>query len=153
MCRYGPETDDNRQKTVKLHEVKRLATIVLLLIFLLVSILMPYGNFSDNYATRILYQEEQREDPDLNVSEFIFEKLLCIGQLFEDEDDAVPPASAHHIPVHNMHLQASSFECYRPAIRILELPKPSEKPSCVFRDNKFARDFSTGIFHPPSSLS
>jgi len=133
--------------------VKTLATILLLLIFLLVSILMPYGNFSDNYATRIVYQEEQRQDPDLNVSEFIFEKLLCIGQLFEDEDDEVSPPPGHHVPVHNMHLQASSYECYRPFIREMELPKPSEKPRCLFRDNKFAIDFSAGIFHPPSVLS
>ena len=116
---------------------------------------MPYGNFNDNYATRMLYDLEQQEDPDLNFGEFVFEKLLCIGQLFEqdDDDDEQDLPGKNPQPVQSMDLQASFAECYKPAIKMQELPVIAAKPTCQFKDNKFAREYSSFVFHPPASLS
>ena len=136
--------------------LKVLTTILLLIIFLFVSILMPYANFDDNGAAREVYDEQQQEDPDLSMGEFIFEKLLCIGQLFNDEDDADEPGS---IPIQKQHptqamqIQAGFLECYKVTIKIQELPISPIKQICEFKDNKFGREFSSFIFHPPAGLS
>ena len=116
---------------------------------------MPYGNFDDNYATRLLYNQQQREDPDLNISEFIFEKLLCFGELFEDEDDddqdEIPLQNPQ--PVQSLQIQAGFLECAKPVIKVQELPEKVEKPTCLFKENKFSRDFSSAVFHPPATIS
>ena len=52
---------------------------------------MPYANFDDNSAPKMVYAQEQQEDPDLDFGEFIFEKLLCIGQIFDSDDDDDQP--------------------------------------------------------------
>jgi hypothetical protein len=132
--------------------LKKLATILLLLIFIFVSIIMPYGNFDDNYATRLLYNQQQKQDPDLNIGEFVFDRLLRIGGLFEDEDDDddqdVPLKNQQ--PVQSLHIQAGFLECYKPVIKMQELPEPVTKPTCLFKENKFSREFSSPVFHPPA---
>jgi hypothetical protein len=142
--------------SVPYSQLKQLAAILLLVIFLFVSIIMPYGNFNDNYATRLLYNQQQREDPDLNISEFIFEKLLCFGELFEDEDDDDEPEDMplnDPQPVQSLQLQAGFLECNKPVIKMQELPETPVKPTCVFKENKFSREFSSAVFHPPAAIS
>lgn len=116
---------------------------------------MPYGNFDDNYATRLLYNLQQKQDPDLNISEFVFEKLLYVGGLFEDEDDddmgELPLKNPQ--PVQALHIQAGFLECYKPVIKVQELPKTEAKPTCLFKENKFSREFSSSVFHPPAVVS
>ena len=133
--------------------MKGLAAILLLIVFLFVSILMPYANFDDNSATRMVYDQQQRQDPDLNFGEFVFEKLLCIGQFFDDDDDADEPHSqpipAQH-PLQALQIQTGFLECYRVIIKMQELPALPEQQTCEFKDNKFAREFSSFIFHPPA---
>jgi hypothetical protein len=133
-------------------QLKRLAAILLLVIFLFVSIIMPYGNFDDNYATRLLYSQQQKQDPDLSISEFVFDRLLRIGGLFEDEDDddqdEAPLKDPQ--PVQSLHIQAGFLECYKPVIKMQELPEAVVKPTCLFKENKFSREFSSSVFHPPA---
>jgi hypothetical protein len=128
---------------------------VLLVIFIFVSIIMPYGNFDDNYTTRLLYNQQQKQDPDLNISEFIFDRLLRVGELFEDEDDDdrddIPIKNPQ--PVQSLHIQAGFLECYKPLIKIQELPEAVVKPTCIFKENKISRDFSSSVFHPPAIIS
>ena len=135
--------------------MKKIATILLLIIFLFVSIVMPYGNFEDTYATRLLYSEQQNEDPDLNMSEFIFEKLLFVGGWFEhgDEDEPGDTPAKHPGPVQILHIQSGFLDYYRPLIKMQVLPDPIAKPTCLFKENKFDRKFSFPIFHPPSLMS
>jgi len=114
---------------------------------------MPYGNFDDNYVTRLLYSEQQKQDPDLNFGEFVFDRLLQVGSLFDDDDDdddatQMPLANPH--PVQSLNIQAGFLECYRPIIKMQELPDKVEKPTCLFRENKFSREFISSIFHPPA---
>ena len=129
------------------------ATILLLFVFLFVSILMPYANFDDNSATRMVYDQQQRQDPDLNFGEFVFEKLLCVGQIFEDDDDADEPGS---VPIQKQHplqplqIQTGFLECYKVVIKIQELPASPVRQTCEFKDNKLGREFSSFIFHPPA---
>ena len=114
---------------------------------------MPYANFDDNSSTRMVYDQQQRQDPDLNFGEFVFEKLLCMGQFFGNDDDAAEPGS---IPIQKQHplqplqIQTGFLECYKPTIKIQELPELSVKQVCEFKDNKFSREFSSFIFHPPA---
>lgn len=112
---------------------------------------MPYGNFDDNFATRNLYNQQQNQDPDLTLSEFVFARLLCVGELFEDEDDDEEEMPLKNsLPVQTFHIQAGSLECNKPVIKVQELPQPIAKPTCLFRENKFSREFPSAIFHPPA---
>lgn len=114
---------------------------------------MPYGNFDDNYATRLLYNLQQKQDPDLNISEFVFEKLLYVGGLFEEDDDDMGDMPLKNPqPVQSLHIQAGFLECYKPSIKVQELPKMVAKPTCLFKENKFSREFSSLVFHPPAVL-
>jgi hypothetical protein len=115
---------------------------------------MPYGNFDDNYATRLLYNEQQKQDPDLSINEFVFDRLLCIGELFDDDDDDMDEMPLKNPqPVQSLQIQAGFLECYKPVIRIQELPEKIAKPTCLFKEDKFSREFSSAIFHPPAVLS
>jgi hypothetical protein len=114
---------------------------------------MPYANFDDNSSTRMVFDQQQRQDPDLNFGEFVFEKLLCIGQIFEDDEDADEPGN---VPIQKQHpsqplqIQTGFLECYKVVIKIQDLPVLPVKQTCEFKDNKFAREFSSFIFHPPA---
>jgi hypothetical protein len=115
---------------------------------------MPYGNFDDNYVTRLLYSEQQKQDPDLDMGEFVFNRLLRVGSLFDDDDDdqdQTPLKSPH--PVQSLNIQAGFLECYKPVIKMQEMPEKVEKPTCFFKDNKFSREFTSSIFHPPAVVS
>jgi hypothetical protein len=117
---------------------------------------MPYGNFDDNYATRLVYNEQQNHDPDLTLGEFVFDKLLRIGELFETDDDdddtnPVPFQSPH--PVQSLQIQSGILQCDKPAVKMIELPEPEAKPTCAFRENKISRDYTSPIFHPPAILA
>jgi hypothetical protein len=113
---------------------------------------MPYGNFDDNYATRILYNQQQNQDPDLTLGEFIFDRLLWVGELFDDDDDddenTIPLKSPE--PIQSLHIQAGFLECYKPAIKVQEIQEPAVKPTCLFKETKLSREFSSSIFHPPA---
>lgn len=113
---------------------------------------MPYGNFEDNYVTNLLYAQQQNQDPDLSVGEFIFDRLLRIGGLFEgDEDDDcndIPFKSAQ--PIQSLQIQAGFLECCKPVFKIQVSPQPVAKPRCGFKENKFSREFPVAVFHPPA---
>jgi hypothetical protein len=117
---------------------------------------MPYGNFDDNFATRILYSQQQNQDPDLNIGEFVFDRLLRIGGLFEDEDDDDDHDQAplkDPQPFQSLQIQAGFWECYKPVIKMQELPEAVAKPTCLFKESKFSREFSSPVFHPPAAVS
>lgn len=120
---------------------------------------MPYANFNDNDATKEVYDQQQQKDPDLNLGEFIFTKLLCIGQLFDsgDEDEEAPLPQNLPIknqqPLQTIQLQAGSLDCTRSVIKLQESSALAEKPTCFFRENKFSFDFHASIFHPPAFIS
>lgn len=120
------------------------------------TIIMPYANFDDNDATKEVYDQQQQKDPDLSLGEFIFTKLLCIGQLFDDGDDDDDDAVPQNLPLKNqqplqtLQLQAGFLDCNRLVIKVQDAPAISEKPTCSFRENKFSFDFHASVFHPPA---
>ena len=114
---------------------------------------MPYCNFDDTHSLRSMYHESQEEDRDMNISEFIFEKLLTIGELFEDEEDEKDiPKNHHPAPLEMQPLQSGSLFCLKIIIVEKETEPVAAKPSCLFRENKFSFDFHAPIFHPPATL-
>lgn len=116
---------------------------------------MPYGNFDDNYSTRILFSQQKEEDPDLTLTEFVFGKLLYVWDLIDPDDDAVPvktPAD-NSLPLQTVQIQTGSIELSKPFTRIEEPAEIKNKPTCYFRDNKFDRKFPSPIFHPPAYIS
>ena len=132
--------------------MKNLATISILVIFVFDSILMPYGNFNDNYAARLLSKQQQKEDPDLGLTGFIFEKLLSMSDPFEDDDRDHPPLKSSQ-PIQSLQIQAGYFECYKLAMKMQDPPETVAKPTCFFKENKLGREFSTSIFRPPAVMS
>ena len=114
---------------------------------------MPYANFDDNSSTRMVYDQQQQEDPDLDFGEFIFEKLLCLGQFFDsddDDDESDDQPRQDQLPLQSIQIQAGFLECYKIIIKVQELPTSPERQTFEFKDNKFAREFSIFIFHPPA---
>ncbi|MBK5271842.1 MAG: hypothetical protein JJE22_12595 [Bacteroidia bacterium] len=117
---------------------------------------MPYSNFDDTGSLFSSFQESQREDADMNISEFLFNKLLTIGELFDqgdDDEEQSIPKDHHPIPIQVQPLQSGSLYCSK-IINFEQDKKPvPEKPSCFFIDNKFSFDFHASIFHPPSCMN
>jgi hypothetical protein len=115
---------------------------------------MPYANFDDNNATKDVYSQQQQQDPDLNICEFIFEKLLCIGQIFDsdDDEDEIPQdlPLKNQQPLQAIQIQSGFMDCAKAAIKIQEFPSVEEKPTCIFREKMFSADFHAAVFHPPA---
>ena len=113
---------------------------------------MPYGNFEDNFATRLVYDQQQEQDPDLTLSEFIFGKLLYVGDLIDKDDDALPPKPPlKDSPIQTLQIQAGCIDIQKPEMKLQDTIESNDKPTCHFRDNKFAREFSITVFHPPAA--
>ena len=114
---------------------------------------MPYSNFDDTCSINSTFHENQQEDTDMNIGEFLFNKLLTIGELFdegEDEDGQVPPNDHQNLPIQIQPLQSGSLFCIKLTIPEQEKKQVPEKPTCLFRDNMFSFDFHASIFHPPA---
>ena len=136
--------------------VKKGFALILSISFFFSTVIMPYANFDDNDATKEVYDQQQQKDPDLSLGEFIFTKLLCVGQLFDpgdDDDDAPVPQNLpikNQQPLQTMQIQAGFLDCTKLVIKVQESPAIIEKPTCIFRDNMFSFDFHASVFHPPA---
>lgn len=115
---------------------------------------MPYSNFDDASSFRSIYIESQQDD-DMNISEFIFEKLLTIGELFEgdEEEEEEMPTQHQSIPLQIQTIQSGSLYCSRIIISEQDKKPIPAKPSCLFIENKLSFDFHPSVFHPPSIMS
>jgi len=117
---------------------------------------MPYSNFDDTNLFSSLFNRCQQDDTDMNIGEFIFEKLLVVGEMFEGDEEEDPPAPPHQHqqePLQVQMPQSGSLFC----LKIFNLEKNREpiieKPTCLFREDKFSSDFHALIFHPPALLA
>ena len=114
---------------------------------------MPYSNFDDTSSLCSVYQESQKEDNDINIGEFILNKLLVIGQWFDEGDDDQPISKDHQPePMQAQVLQSGSLFCVRVVAEQNE-KSVLEKPTCLFKDNKFSFDFHAFVFHPPAVIA
>ena len=116
---------------------------------------MPYSNFDDTRLLSSLYHESQQEDRDMNIGEFIFEKLLSVGELFEDEEEDAPiiPRHLHHTPLQVQMPQSGSLYCLKLTIQEKDKEPVSDKPTCRFMENKFSFDYHAFVFHPPTLIA
>jgi hypothetical protein len=116
---------------------------------------MPYSNFDDIRSFRSIYRESQQEDTDMGIGEFIFEKLLTVGELFEgdEEEEHEMPKQHQPVPLQIQPIQAGSLYCSKIIITEQDKKPVPAKPTCLFRENKFSFDFHASVFHPPSVLS
>lgn len=137
-----------------LHCLKKIIIILSGACFLLSGIIMPYADFADQRAVHYLYSQLQQQDADLNLAEFICDKLLGVGEIFEQDDAAEqnnrPAPLNTGLPV-MMQLQAGVLFCDKAEEKNLTPAAFIPKPACSFKDNKFSRCIRTAIFHPPAT--
>ncbi|HRX94636.1 MAG TPA: hypothetical protein P5158_10980, partial [Chitinophagaceae bacterium] len=57
-----------------------------MLVLEITGIVMPYNNFNDTYIYKV-FSDCKEQDPDLDINEFVFEKLLVIGTVLEHNDE------------------------------------------------------------------
>ena len=116
---------------------------------------MPYSNFDDAGSFRSIFHVGQQEDADMNIGEFIFEKMLTIGELFEgdEKEEHEMPKQHQSAPLQIQPIQAGYLYCSKIIISEQDKKPVPAKPSCLFRENKISFDFHASIFHPPSIVS
>ena len=116
---------------------------------------MPYSNFDDTHSLRSSYNESQQEDTDMDIGEFVFNKLFTIGELFDDGDDDEQDIPKDHqpIPMQVQPIQSGSLYCSKIIISEQDKKPVAIKPTCMFREDKFPFDFHASVFHPPASVS
>ena len=115
---------------------------------------MPYSNFDDTSSLRSIYQNSQKEDDDIDICEFILNKLLVVGEWFDEGDDDIKiPLTHQPEPMQAQSIQAGSLFCTRAIVgEQNEKPAP-EKPSCLFKEIMFSFDFHASVFHPPAVIA
>jgi hypothetical protein len=74
--------------------LKKPIVIALLLLFAASNLLMPYANFDDTRSLHIVYNACIASDADINVMEFVGEKLLGMGFEGDEEDEASLPSKS-----------------------------------------------------------
>ena len=128
------------------------SSILFITILQLSGIIMPFYNFNDDAIVHRVYDGLQREDPDLNLGEFIFEKLLVIGRLIDhdDEEEEHPPLSSK-TPASHLPVQIQQGTIIFNAVEFIPGKKasPSIKPTCSFIQDNYAYNYLPCIFHPP----
>lgn len=75
--------------------MKKPLVIALLLLFAASNLLMPYANFDDTRSLQIVYNTCLASDADMNVMEFVGEKLLGLGFEGDEQDDVEIPAKSN----------------------------------------------------------
>jgi len=135
-------------------QLKKLFTVILFFSFFASTIIMPYSNFDDTHSLSSSYNECKQEDTDMDVAEFLFNKLFTIGELFDEGDDDGQDIPKDHqpVPMQVQPIQSGSLYCSKFVIEQDKKPVPV-KPTCMFRENKFSFDFHAFVFHPPASVS
>ncbi|MEO5683367.1 MAG: hypothetical protein ABIQ88_12040 [Chitinophagaceae bacterium] len=130
--------------------MKKIILIITAACFLVSGIIMPYADFTDMRTVQFLYKQLQQQDNDMNLAEFVCDKLLVVGELFE-QDDASDNCASH--PVTSIpaafQLQAGALFCTNAAEKIIPLFLPPAKPASAFKENKFSRTVRNAVFHPP----
>jgi hypothetical protein len=134
--------------------MKKGTAFILSISFFFTTIIMPYSNFDDTSSLRSVYQESQEEDSDIDVSEFILNKLLVIGELFDrGDDDQDIPKSHQPVPLQVQSLQSGFLYCNKIAVTVQNEKSAPAKPICLFQENKLSFDFHASIFHPPAFIA
>ena len=86
--------------------------------------------------------------------EFILNKLLVVGEWYDEGDDDVKTPLNHQPgPMQTLVIQSGSLFCIRATLAEQNEKPATEKPSCLFKENMFSFDFHASVFHPPAVIA
>jgi len=111
---------------------------------------MPYSNFDDTKSLQIVYNNCLANDADMNVMEFIGEKLLSFG--FEEEEEEGDKKA--QLPITSSTIiQMQTGVMYNQAYQYFQALTIETFIIAVPLKNSFftTQEYHPGIFHPPSS--
>src|SRR5258705_8497924 len=94
--------------------LKKFFAVILSFSFFASTIIMPYSNFDDTHSLRSSFNESQQEDTDMDIGEFVFNKLFTIGELFDegdDDDEQDIPKDHQPVPMQVQTIQSGSLYC------------------------------------------
>lgn len=129
--------------------LRKITFILLLALFTVSTLLMPYANFDDTKSLQIVYNNCLANDADMNVMEFIGEKLLSFG--FEEEEEGDKKAQLPITSSTNIQMQTGAM--YNQAYQYFQALTIETFIIAVPLKNSFfsSEDYHPGIFRPPSS--
>jgi hypothetical protein len=113
---------------------------------------MPYANFDDVASIQALYHQCLVEDSDINVFEFIGEKLLTANIGDDGDEDEPKQTTTKNIPLNaaaTIQIQTGVLFQFPTADIILILVPSTIKLQRATNAAFTTQDFKTGIFHPP----
>ena len=129
--------------------LKKVTFILVLALFTVSTLVMPYANFDDIKSLQIVYNNCLANDADMNVMEFIGEKLLSFG--FEEEEEGDKKAQLPITSSTNIQIQTGVM--YNQAYQYFQALTIETVTIAVPLKNSFfsTEDYHPGIFRPPSS--
>ena len=135
--------------------LKKPIVIALLLLFTASNLLMPYANFDDTRSLQIVYNTCLASDADMNVMEFVGEKLLGLGFEGDEEDEGGIPVKSSQPINTGVVIQIQSGVMYQQPQFIytaLNLPVVRTMIPLVNAGVPSA-EFHPAIFHPPTTMA
>ncbi len=113
---------------------------------------MPYANFDDTRSLQIVYNTCLATDADMNVMEFVGEKLLGMGFEGDEEEEKELPAKSTPPINTGAVIQIQSGAMYQqPQIVYVALAIPVVRTIIpLINAGVPSADFHPAIFHPPT---
>lgn len=130
--------------------LKKTLIIFTLALFTLSTLVMPYANFDDVRSLQAVYNNCLKQDADMDVIEFIGEKLLVAGFDPDEEEEHDNPCPQQ--PIHGAVLvQIQSGVLFQHTLQQVNLAPPETRICNIPLCNTVIHttDFQPGIFHPP----
>lgn len=135
--------------------LKKPIVIALLVLFAASNLLMPYANFDDTRSLQIVYNACLAGDSDMNMMEFVGEKLLGLGFKVDEEDETeIPTKSSTPINTGTV-IQIQSGAMYQlPQYVFTALAIPLVITIIPLTNAAIPSTlYHPAIFHPPSLLA
>jgi len=111
---------------------------------------MPYANFDDVQSLKSLYAAYLQEDNDMDLLEFIGEKILTAGLIKEEDANNLPAAHHKTLPQSEI-LQIHTGVLFQQTHQEIVIQKPdvSACNKTAYVNGFFSGEFYKRIFHPP----
>lgn len=132
--------------------LKKVIVIVLLLLFTASNLVMPYANFDDTRSLQIVYNTCLATDADMNMMEFIGEKLLGLGfEGDEDDEENLPVKSTEPINTGTVIQIQSGVMYQQPQFMYVFTVVPVIKTTIPLMNAGVPlAGYHPAIFHPPA---
>lgn len=122
---------------------------------MLSTVIMPYANYDDVQSLCAVYNNCLKQDADMNLLEFIGEKLLMTGFDPEEKEELPNPHSKQNPVNENAIVQIQSGVLFQVAKEEINLSRTEIVRKNIPTKNTvfFTQEFNPGIFHPPAILA